>query len=83
MADYPNNDRWKTTATNGCILQPSQKKLDRLQQKQMKYQKLAHHKENFPLDRHVRESSTRVCYTRWSIDTSWSSWWWALVARNM
>jgi hypothetical protein len=23
-------------------------------------------------DRHVRESPTRVCYTRWCIDTSWS-----------
>jgi hypothetical protein len=26
---------------------------------------------------------TRVCYTRWCIDIRWSSWWWALVARNM
>ena len=26
---------------------------------------------------------TRVCYTRWCINTSWTSWWWALAARNM
>jgi hypothetical protein len=36
-----------------------------------------------PPDRHVRPPPTRVCYTRWCIDTKWSSWWWALVARNM
>jgi hypothetical protein len=29
------------------------------------------------------QSPTRVCYTRWCIDKSWSSWWLALVARNM
>jgi hypothetical protein len=47
----------------------------------------------FPLDRHVRQrklsswparqSLTGVYYTRWCINTSWSSWWWALAARNM
>jgi hypothetical protein len=37
----------------------------------------------FPPDRHVRQSPTRVCYTRWCIGTSSSSWWWAFVARNM
>jgi hypothetical protein len=36
-----------------------------------------------PLDRHVRQSPTRVCYTRWCINTIWTSWWWALAARNM
>jgi hypothetical protein len=35
--------------------------------------------QEFHLDRHVRHSPTRLCYTRWRIDTSWSSWWWALV----
>jgi hypothetical protein len=35
------------------------------------------------LDRHVRQSLTRVCYTRWCINTIWPSWWWALAARNM
>jgi hypothetical protein len=33
--------------------------------------------------RHTRQSPTRVIYTRRCIDTIWSSWWWALVARNM
>jgi hypothetical protein len=36
----------------------------------------------FSLDRHVRQLLTRVCYTRWCINTIWPSWWWALVARN-
>jgi hypothetical protein len=39
--------------------------------------------QEFPPDRHIEQSTTRVCYTRWCIDTSWSSWWWALAARNM
>jgi hypothetical protein len=34
-------------------------------------------------DRHTTQSPTRVFYTRWCIDTIWSSWWWALVPRNM
>jgi hypothetical protein len=28
-------------------------------------------------------SHSSLCYTRWCIDTSCFSWWWALVARNM
>ena len=24
-----------------------------------------------------------ICCTRWCIDTDWTSWWWALAARNM
>jgi hypothetical protein len=38
---------------------------------------------NTVLDRHVRQSLTRVCYTGWCIDTILPSWWWALAARNM
>ena len=34
-------------------------------------------------DRPARQSNTRLCYTRWCINTSWPSWWWALAARNM
>ena len=37
----------------------------------------------FRPDQHTRESPTRAYYTRWCIDTIWSSWWWALVARKM
>ena len=36
-----------------------------------------------PPDRPTRHPPTRVCYTRWSINKTWSSWWLALVARNV
>jgi hypothetical protein len=38
--------------------------------------------QELPPDRHVRQSPTRVGYTRGCLVLSWSSWWWALVARN-
>ena len=40
-------------------------------------------KQIFPSDWPARNPPTRVCYTRWCINTTWSSCWWALVARNM